>query len=132
MMFSPQFLETMNGTLLVIFLGVEFFFARYILLDMVEHGFWEGYKRRRAAAAVFLMIGGETLTRGWIWAWRHFSIPHDDQALTLGVNAGVAICIVGCVCVLRHFAPKGWGAWTWVGIPILGVAFGAIMALHLF
>jgi protein-S-isoprenylcysteine O-methyltransferase Ste14 len=130
-MLTPQLLEAINGTLLVIFLGLDFFFARYILLEFLRPNIsWRQARRNRTAAiAVLMVLIGETLIRGSVWGWRHFNAGEDNFIVNLGVSIGVVISIVGGVCALRHFAPDSWGNAPWILIPIIGLVFGIGMAL---
>jgi len=130
-MLTPQFLEAINGTLLVIFLGLVFFFSRYVLLEFLRPGIsWRQARRNRAAGIAMLMVlTGDSLIRAHIWAWQHFHLEADNVVASTGVAVGVAICIVGGICALRHFAPDSWGNAPWILIPLIGLAFGIGMAL---
>lgn len=133
-MLTPQLLEAINGTLLVIFLALVFFFSRYIVLEFRRCRriglSWRDARRNRAAAISVLMIfTGDGLIRGAAWTWRHFNLAYDNRITNIAISIGVLICIVGGVCALRHFAPKEWGNWPWVMIPLIGLAFGIGMAL---
>lgn len=130
-MLTPQFLEAINGTLLVIFLGLVFFFARYIVLEFMRKGIsWRQARRNRAAAiAILMVLTGDSMIRASIWSWQHLRLAADNVMASLGVATGVVICIVGGVCALRHFAPDSWGNWPWVMIPLIGLTFGIGMAL---
>lgn len=130
-MLTPQLLEAINGTLLVIFLGLVFFFSRYILLEFMKpYLTWRQARRNRAAAiSMLILLTGEALIRGHVWAWRHYGLTENNVAINAGIAIGVVICIVGGVCALRHFAPDSWGHWPWVMIPLIGVIFGVGMAL---
>lgn len=131
MKITPQFLEAINGTLVVIFGGLAFFFARYIIIEFMNKELsWRQARRNRAAAIAMLMIlVGEGLIRGNVWAWRHFELPVETPFVVLGVTAGVCFSIIGGICGLRHFAPTSWGRWPWIGIPTAGVIFGVLMAM---
>lgn len=128
-MLTPQLLEAINGTLLVIFLALVGFFGRYIIMEF-ERVHWRQARRNRAAAISMLMVFvGESLIRGGVWAWRHFDLNYDNRAINTVVSIGVLISIVGGVCALRHFAPRSWGHAPWILIPLIGLAFGVGMAM---
>lgn len=134
---TAQFLEAINGTLLGIFLGLMFFFVRYIGIEYCKqrrrHGYWdavvESYYRRRAAIAMLLLIAGDTIIRGNVWAWRHFDLSDKNPIISNGVTVGVVLCIIGGTCALRHFSPESWGRAPWVLIPLISMVFGVGMAL---
>lgn len=130
-MLTPQILEAINGTLLVIFLGLIFFFVRYIALEFMRPNLtWAQARRNRAAAiSMLMMFLGEALIRGHVWAWRHFELGESNRIINAGVAAGVVVCIVGGVCALRHFAPDSWGNAPWIMVPLIGLAFGIGMAM---
>ena len=134
---SPQVLEAINGTLLIIFVGLEFCFVRYIGIELhrqvKQFGWRQGligtYNVRSAAIAMFLLIGGDSVLRGHVWAWRHYGLASTHPLLNVGLLCGVAICILGGTCALRHFAPAAWGRWPWIAIPLAGLMFGIGMAM---
>lgn len=130
-MLTPRFLEAINGTLMVIFLGLVFFFSRYIILEFMRPGIsWRQARRNRAAAISMLMVlTGESLIRASVWSWQHLHLATNNVSASVGVAIGVVICIVGGVCALRHFAPDSWGNAPWILIPLIGLAFGIGMAL---
>lgn len=129
MKLSPEFLEAMNGALFVIFLALLFVFARYIASGIRQHGLRRGLQVRRAAVCMVVLIGGDAMIRGSVWAWRHYEMPVDDPRLVVAVATGVAVCTFGGLCGLRHFSPREWGHWAW-SVPLAAaLAFGIGMAM---
>jgi hypothetical protein len=135
MKLSPQFLEAVNGVLLVVYVAILFFFGRYIVEGIRRYGWLEGRHHRRAAIAVSTLILGDTVIRAFIWTLRHVENTRGASSkahlaiATIGTTAGVLICIVGGVCILRHFAPAKLGHWPSIVTIALALAFGIGMVL---
>lgn len=134
MILSPQFLEAVNGVLLAVHLAILLVFGRYIVEGLCEHGWHEGRRQRNAAIGIFTLVAGDALIRGCIWTLRHLqNNGRDSEALampgTIGTTIGVLICIIGGICVLRHFAPARLGPWPWIVTMVTALAFGIGMAL---
>lgn len=135
MMLSPQFLEAVNGVMLVIYVGILIVFTHYILSGFAQCGWREGYHKRRAAIAVSTLFFGDLIIRGFIWTLRHLennrgatSKTHLAVA-TVGTTVGVLICILGGICILRHFAPAKLGHWPSIITVTVALAFGIGLAL---
>lgn len=132
---TPQFLEAVNGVLLIIYLGILFIFSHYTISEMRVRGIVNGYRQRTAAISITMLLLGDFIIRACIWAVRHATNSYGwtsskaEIVATVGATLGVLVCIVGGICILRHFAPKKWGAWP--SIITIGVAllFGIGMAL---
>jgi hypothetical protein len=134
MIFSPQFLEAVNGVLLIIFLGILICFLRYIIEGFRELGMKLGYRQRRGAIGFAVLVLGDTLIRGSVWFWRHLEnhqmpIAHHKELLTATTAAGLLVAVWGGICILRHFAPDWMGAWPWIVTLSVAMAFGFGLAL---
>lgn len=130
---SPQFLEALNGVLLVVYLGIMAVFGRYVFEALFRLGLADGYKERKAAIAVSVLIFGDLIVRTCVWSVRHLEnhySTHPNQPLVATVTAvGAATCILGGVCILRHFAPRKYGHWPSIITVTVALAFGIGMAL---
>lgn len=132
---TPQFLEAVNGVLLVIYLSILFFFGKYIYGGIREMGWKVGRRQRRGAISVSVLLIGDFLILLSIWVVRHMQNSHgwssqnSETVATVGTTVGVVFAIVGGVCILRSFAPVRLGEWPSVLTVLIAIAFGVGMAL---
>ena len=130
----PQFLEAINGVLLIIYAGILLIFLNYIWEGIKEYGWSEGYARRKAAIAITTFIFGDLLVRACIWSIRHMQNHYGwppqswGSVATVMSTLGAVICLVGSVCILRHFAPRKYGSWPSIVIISTALLFGIGLA----
>lgn len=133
MTMSPQFLEAMNGFLLVDLLAIVWLFFRYIAQGFYEYGWHSGRRQRAAAIGVFTLILGDFIIRLSVWTWRHVintsgSIDRDLEAiLNFGTTFGVAVAAIGGACIIRYFSPARWGEWPWILVTAVAASWSSYM-----
>lgn len=131
---NGHFLEALNGTLMVLLIGLMLLFGRYIVIELVRAGWAPGRRNRTAAISVFTFLLGDFIIRTNIWLWRHLEnrqmdiAPYKD-ALLIGTVVGAVVSIFGGICIARHFAPDRWKQWPWIIITTAALAFGIGAAL---
>lgn len=131
---SPQFLEAINGYLLVEFVVILYLFFRYIAQGIYTYGWEQGRRQRAAAIGVFTLILGDAIIRLSVWLWRHhvnttgnISAPAEAW-VTVGTTIGVVVAAIGGACVIRYFSPTRWGEWPWILSMVFGAAWSIYMA----
>lgn len=152
---SPQFLEAINGILIVVLLSIVTVFAIYTLdcifkemrrcrtywpddpLRGYLYGLKTGYLQRRAAISCMIFFSGDLLIRIAIWSFRHIQnkgMKPPEKFATMLTTIGVIICIIGGVCILRHFAPRttlnGFSSyWPIIVMLVSALLFGIGLAI---
>lgn len=138
MVLSAQFLEAVNGCLLVIYLGVLLFFVRYMTRCWTtgrRRTLCGWYEEVSGAIAISTLVLGDLLIRGPVWLLRHL---HNTNRATLAVTwepfmtwvvlIGVTLGIVGGVCIVREFSSPRLKFVAPLILAILALAFGIGMA----
>lgn len=128
-MLTPKFLEAMNGTLFVLVLFAATLFAVFIVGEIVKNGFRRS--TLRYSISIFVFLVGEGIIRGWVWWWRHLQNIGADVRWMDGhpmLSIGAFTQILGVICIIRVFAPDGFGSYAWVGSALLaaGVVLGFV------
>lgn len=137
MFLSAEFLEAVNGCLLIIYLGVILFFIRYIVRCLVNEPcpFWKWYDQVSGAIAITTMVIGDFLIRGPVWLLRHLHNSEQasiagalEPAMTWTVLIGAILAIVGGVCIVREFASERFKFAAPLILAIASLVFGIGMA----
>jgi hypothetical protein len=125
-MLDPTFLEVMNGVLFMVSIYVVAVFAAHLWRHR-----WQGYcAENQAAIAILIVFAGESIIRGWVWFWRHqinAGNPTEWMQNYPVLVIGVAMAIVGSLCVARNFSPPSGHGWIVAGVVAIGIA--ALVAL---
>jgi hypothetical protein len=146
MTISSEFLEAVNGTQFIMYVGVALIFIQYIAMGFIAsihnefefyksptallNGVREGYSTRKAAIGFLIFVLGDTLIRGSIWFMRHKlndgePIGKGDTGIfTLLILTGAIIVIIGSICILRNISPAKWKHWPAVIITATALIFG--------
>ena len=130
----PTFLEFINGTLLVLFLWVMFWFGYDIYNVKKEIGDWrEAYDESAASIACFVAFFGDSIIRGSVWYYRHLenagvAVKDLEKITTLSIAVGVVISIFGCGCIIHHLAPTALGRAPWAIAIGTALVFGLGLA----
>lgn len=131
----PTLLEVINGTLLVLFLWVMFWFGYDIYSVSREVGEWRrAYRESAASIACFVAFLGDSIIRGSVWYYRHLQsdgvdVKELEKITTLSIAVGVAIAICGCACIIHHLAPSRLGRLPWAIAVLTALVFGIGWAL---
>jgi hypothetical protein len=131
----PLFLELINGTLLVLFFWVVFWFGYDIYSVSRSVGSWrQTYEESAASIACFVAFTGDSVIRGSVWYYRHLQndgidVSELEKIMTLLIAMGVVIAIFGCGCIIHHLAPPSLGRLPWAIAVLTALAFGIGMAL---
>ena len=124
-----------NNGLFVMTLCVSLLLIVHLALSMRQLGYRATYDRlgNRAAVAVLIYMGGETILRG-LGGVALRMIAHGEDPLAVEILYHVAlgawvVCIVGAACMMRIFSRKEWGHKVWIGSVLLSVAVVAVLRL---
>lgn len=122
-MINPKFLEGMNGALFLEIVFALVMFGLYIGREVLLNGF--DRLRLQAAISIFVVLSGEATIRGWVWWWRHLENLGRSSAWMNEhpvLFVGATVQMVGMVCMVRVFAPDGWGRSAWFTSALLAIA----------
>lgn len=139
MALSGRFLEVVNGVLLVIYLGIIWFFYRHVIdrawsyRSMPFRAFL-AQPDVEGALAVLMFTVGATLIRGPVWWLRHlenhgYSGAALQDTMTVLICIGLTLNVIGGIWIIRAFSPQRCG---WSGPAALTAAalvFGVGFAL---
>lgn len=131
----PIFLEFINGTLLVLFVWVVFWFGYDIYSVSRTVGSWRRtYEESAASIACLVAFTGDSIIRGSVWYYRHLQndgvdVNELEKITTLSISVGVVIAIFGCGCIIHHLAPPSLGRLPWAIAVLTALAFGIGLAL---
>lgn len=131
----PVFLELINGTLLVLFFWVVFWFGYDIYSVSRSVSSWrQTYEESAASIACFVAFTGDSIIRGSVWYYRHLrndgvDVSELEKITTLLIAMGVVIAIFGCGGIIHHLAPPSLGRLPWAIAVLTALAFGIGMAL---
>lgn len=131
----PYFLEAINGTLLILFLWVIFWFAYDIYsVSQTVNSWRRTYEESAASIACLVAFFGDSVIRGSVWYYRHLEndgipVSSIEKIAKLTIAIGVLVSIWGCGCIIQHLSPPALGRAPWVIAVITALAFGIGLAL---
>lgn len=122
--------EWINGAWFVMSLCATAVFGTFLWREMANAG-W--YKRRdvRAAIALFIYFLGETIIRGWVWAYLAMThgvidrVGVDLTSFAVLVTAA-SLSMLGALCCIRIFS-RDCRAWI-----VTGLILAAFVVLEVF
>jgi hypothetical protein len=125
----PKFATGMNGALFIDISFAFLMFTAYVVHEMYEHGY---RTRAKAAMSIMVLLLGEMILRGWFWWWRVASALDQDVSWMNQwpvVPIGMAVQMLGALCLIRVFSPDHWSRMTWLAVGVAGVAVSVAVAI---
>ncbi len=124
----PIIYEIINFFLTALSLCVLVIFGRYIVIELINHG-WER-NRLSGAVAISVVMAGESMTRGWTWLGRYIK---DTGGISAGEwmsippwafipMIGAVVTAIGALCMVRIFSPDRWGPAGWLWCASIAIA----------
>ncbi len=123
---NPYLLETANAVIFAISAGMTFIVARYLLREVITHGYTR--YRSRAAVSLLTIFTGEMCKAGILWWVRseaNDGLPPGWISLNQDyvVFVGAILLTLGGLCFIRIYSPAEGSEWPWVGTAIVGATF---------
>lgn len=113
---APALVEAMHGALCMLLLFAVAMFVTFIVHELLLAGY---RMRTQAAISILVLITGETVLRGWFWLWQrqlNDGLSIEWMSAWPVVPIGLAIEMVGVLCLIRVFQPDHWHRFTWLGV----------------
>jgi hypothetical protein len=127
-MLTPRFAEGMNGALFIDLFFASLMFGTYIIYEFRRNGY---SMRAQAAVSIEVMLLGELILRGWFWYFRILSNSgHNAEWMRVlpVVPIGMAVQMLGALCLIRVFAPDGWSRQTWLAVGMASIVVAWVVA----
>lgn len=128
-MILPKFAAGMNGALFIDLSFAFVMFGVYIGHELCANGY---RMRAQAAISIEMLLLGEMILRGWFWYWRlQINWGHDVTWMDGYpiVPVGMAVEMIGVLCLIRVFSPDHWSRMTWLVVGAMSVAVACAIAM---
>lgn len=134
---SGEFVEAVRGTLICLYFALILLLGRYLLVRWrILRWSLRQHPESATAVALLTLFCGELMMNFPIWVDRHITndggslSPSTVTAMSLTVSAGVAVTIIGIVCLIRNgLTPAHWGEWPWIVTAAVSLVVGVGVAL---
>lgn len=126
---TPNFVEAMNGALFIDLTIALLMFVAFIRVELSTFGY---RMRAQAAISIMVLILGDAILRGWFWYWRS---QVNDGLSVVWMDAwnvapiGMAVEMLGVLCLIRVFSPDYWHRFTWLWLGLLAIAVSVAVSL---
>lgn len=105
----------------------------YLVGEVRNEGrYWYDRLGNKAAVAIWVYMLGETISRMWGAVLTAAVLSGADSGEIENrypiALVGACVALVGILCKVRIFTPKGWGEWLWLGVGVAGVGIALVVA----